>query len=78
MAVSHLDARSGKYRYLENDLCRGMPFFIQMAGFDRCQPQYRWHGRSLPYRALGCRFPEAVSSISMVSRSAPYPAACSS
>lgn len=41
MAVSHMDARSGKYRYLESDLCRGMPFFVQMAGFDRCQPQYR-------------------------------------
>lgn len=53
MAVSHLDARSGKYRYLENDLCRGMPFFIQMAGFDRCQPQYRLERKNSPLSVIG-------------------------
>ena len=53
MAVSHLDARSGKYRYLENDLCRGMPFFVQMAGFDRCQPQYRLERKSSPISVIG-------------------------
>lgn len=53
MAVSHLDARSGKYRYLESDLCRGMPFFVQMAGFDRCQPQYRLDRKNSPLSVIG-------------------------
>ena len=53
MPVSHMDARTGKYRYLESDLCRGMPFFVQMAGFDLCQPQYRLDRRNSPISVIG-------------------------
>lgn len=53
MAASHMDTRTGSYRYLESDLCRGMPFFVQMAGFDRCQPQYRLERKNTPISVIG-------------------------
>ncbi|MBQ8610252.1 MAG: AraC family transcriptional regulator [Oscillospiraceae bacterium] len=53
MAASHMDTRTGKYRYLETDLCRSMPFYIQMAGFDRCAPQYRVERERSPISVIG-------------------------
>jgi len=38
--MSHMDARTGLYRYVATELYETMPFYIEMAGFDRCAPQY--------------------------------------
>ena len=38
--MSHMDARSGQYRYIWSEEYKEMPFSIEMAGVDRCAPQY--------------------------------------
>lgn len=39
--MSHMDARSGKYRYVGAERGRNAPFYVEMIGVDCCAREYR-------------------------------------
>ena len=51
--MAHLEARSGRYRYVNSEMFTGMPFTIDMAGVDRCAPNYYLKRMDSPISVIG-------------------------
>lgn len=51
--MSHMEARSGPYQYVKVELCKEMPFYIDMAGFDQCAPHYRVRSNASSISVVG-------------------------
>ena len=51
--MSHMEEHSGRYRYVNSDIYREMPFSIDMAGVDRCTPNYLLERNSSMISVMG-------------------------
>lgn len=51
--MAHLTARSGKYRFVNSAQFHAMPFRVDMAGFDRCAPDYYLSRENSPISVVG-------------------------
>lgn len=51
--MSHMEERTGQYRYVWTEECKKMPFSIEMAGIDKCSPKYYLHRNPAPISVVG-------------------------
>ena len=51
--MAHLEARSGAYCYVNSENYAKMPFYIYMAGFDHCSPDYCVIRKPSPMSVVG-------------------------
>lgn len=53
MRMAHMSARTGSYRYVNSERFQTMPFRVDMAGFDRCAPDYYLSRVNSPISVVG-------------------------